>query len=306
MPRRHRPAALDAVAELAREGIAAALADPESLFAAGRVVKDSRTSKVAFVDRPEGAFVAKRFNAKGRFPGWRNVLRTSPALRSWYNGHALLDRGLPTPRPWLVVQRRAAGRADGYLLAECIADGVELQECVRATTHSALSDLIDAAGRLVRTMHERGVNHRDLKAANVLVSPAGCSLIDLVGVRVGSSVSRARRVQNLARLNASFLGEPRRHANEPSALPANVLELGLVRPRTMEGLVAERRGGDGPESATQPPQRPASPLTCASSSSVWPVETNCAGWVGPERAGQTGVGRVKFHPAARPPTEPPT
>jgi serine/threonine protein kinase len=65
---------------------------------------------------------------------------------------------------------------------------------------------------MVRTMHDRAVSHRDLKAANILLKHAAADpeaavpvLIDLVGVRVGRRVSFRQRCRELARINASFL-----------------------------------------------------------------------------------------------------
>src|SRR5262249_20816514 len=94
---------------------------------------------------------------------------------------------------------------------------------------------LDEIARLVRELHRWGYSQRDLKAANILVSrhrhpslspfqpieetsgPVPNSLpwpatsawfIDLVGVQRSDHVPFQRRVQNLARLNASFLQTP--------------------------------------------------------------------------------------------------
>jgi hypothetical protein len=94
-----------------------------------------------------------------------------------------------------------------------------------------LRRLIDQVARLVGQLHHRQLSHRDLKAANLLVSPAACVVtgrglapmegsgvgavgadqvwfIDLVGVRRHGKLRRQRRIQNLARLHASFLAHP--------------------------------------------------------------------------------------------------
>jgi serine/threonine protein kinase len=56
-------------------------------------------------------------------------------------------------------------------------------------------------------MHDRGVSHRDLKAANILLEHGTDPVfIDLVGVRLGSPPSFKQRTKELARINASFLG----------------------------------------------------------------------------------------------------
>jgi hypothetical protein len=64
-------------------------------------------------------------------------------------------------------------------------------------------------------LHHRHLSHRDLKAANLLVSPAAGGgggdevwFIDLVGVRRQRKLRRRRRLQNLARLHASFRSHP--------------------------------------------------------------------------------------------------
>ncbi len=83
---------------------------------------------------------------------------------------------------------------------------------------------------VLRELHRRCLSHRDLKAANILVSRDKSSiyspfsdsawttanqtllpifatsvwLIDLVGVRRYRWLSRRRKIQNLTRLNASF------------------------------------------------------------------------------------------------------
>jgi hypothetical protein len=90
--------------------------------------------------------------------------------------------------------------------------------------------VIDQVARLIRVMHARHLSHRDLKAANLLVSTAfwavsakgtrdlvaggeggdpGCVwFIDLVGVRRHLKLRRRRRIQNLTRLHASFHSHP--------------------------------------------------------------------------------------------------
>jgi tRNA A-37 threonylcarbamoyl transferase component Bud32 len=74
-----------------------------------------------------------------------------------------------------------------------------------------LRDRIPALARLIRQLHERGLAHRDLKAANILTSERAGDprfwFIDLVGVR-RMSINAKRRAQNLARLLASFAEHP--------------------------------------------------------------------------------------------------
>ena len=201
-----------AVRELPETFLERLLADPDAPFAdpSFRVLKDSRSSTVIEypVPTPTGIAIAiyKRFRVKSSLALLKNGLRSSAALRSWDYGHNLLDRGLPTARPLLVLHRRRYGMpAEGYLLTERVPSARELDVAVAAGPRRAW---FDSLGRLIRDMHEKQVAHRDLKAANILMSGDQPVLIDLVGVEPGQPVARAIRIKNLARLNASFLRSP--------------------------------------------------------------------------------------------------
>ena len=112
---------------------------------------------------------------------------------------------------------------EGYLLTEKIPDALDLRGYLAAlgalpSPHCrlALRRCIDQAARLVRGLHVRHLSQRDLKSVNILVSGSpdpegsqvGLWLIDLVGVRQHRRMPRARKVQNLARLHASFHDQP--------------------------------------------------------------------------------------------------
>jgi tRNA A-37 threonylcarbamoyl transferase component Bud32 len=226
-----------AVADLDDAALAPFLADPDAPFRQPGAVllKDSPESTVALIDLPSPAgprrLIYKRFAGGGWLRSLAGLVRQAPAVRSFVSGHGLRHRGLPTPRPLAVWQRHRFGLPrEGYLLTEALPDAVGLREHVgRLTTRADLHRLIDVVARLVAGLHARRLSHRDLKASNLLVSPAAWSpcaerheaaaapvmggapqvwFIDLVGVRRHRRLSRRRRVQNVARLAASFLGHP--------------------------------------------------------------------------------------------------
>jgi tRNA A-37 threonylcarbamoyl transferase component Bud32 len=227
-----------AVADLDPEALSALLADPDGPFCRPGIVllKDSPSSTVAEFDFPVAGVVRrviyKRFRVTRWSDPWAALFRRTPALRSWINGHGLRHRGLPTARPLAVFHRRRFGLAyEGYLLTEKIPSAMDLHRYVDslgrlapAEQRYALRRLIDQVARLIREMHRRRLSHRDLKAANVLVTSGKCRLadtsmhathhsplttpslwlIDLVGLTSRHRLSRSCRVQNLARLHASF------------------------------------------------------------------------------------------------------
>lgn len=69
---------------------------------------------------------------------------------------------------------------------------------------AAIRNEIEAIACLVREFHRRQLSHRDLKASNILRADQQFWLIDMVGVRIYRRLPMQRRVQNLARLHASF------------------------------------------------------------------------------------------------------
>ncbi len=190
------------------------LTDPDALFDAPGTVtlKDSPSSTVAALEVGGRAFVLKRFRVKTPLVRLKNAVRPTAALRSWTLGRNLLDRGLPTARPLLMVERyRTCCPAEGYVAFEKLDDVADLAEAVRRTTdRRVLHDWAGKLGRLLRAMHEREVAHRDLKAPNVVMlgvsDPATARpvLLDLVGVTVGVRVGVAVRRRDLARLAVSF------------------------------------------------------------------------------------------------------
>jgi tRNA A-37 threonylcarbamoyl transferase component Bud32 len=229
-----------AVVELDALALAPLLADPDAPFARSdvTVLKDSPTSSVVEFDLPAGTqsrrVIYKRFPVGSWTDPFVSLVRPTPALRSYILGHGLRLRCLPTPRPLAVWHRFRQGmRHEGYLLTEKVPDALDLFAFVGSLDalppsqrQAALRRLIDQVAQLVGTLHHRHLSHRDLKAANLLVSteqwfasgrgtkecgPGPISplamqvwFIDLVGVRRHRKLRRHRRLQNLARLHASF------------------------------------------------------------------------------------------------------
>lgn len=214
----HAGARAWAVRDLPVELLTNLMADPDQPFTQPiKLLKHSRSSTVAEIERvidgQPRRLIWKRFMVTKWSDPWLHVARATPALRSWVNGHRLLESGLPTARPLAVVQRHHLGLPrECYLLTEKLPDTVDLRSYVVGLGNDrrrALTEQVARVAQLLRELHRRQLSHRDLKAANLLVGKDGrLFLIDLVGLERWRKLPHSRQVQNLARLYASFHGNP--------------------------------------------------------------------------------------------------
>jgi tRNA A-37 threonylcarbamoyl transferase component Bud32 len=217
--------------------VRALMDDPEALFGrpGARLVKDSRTTTVVEATLPVGGrpmpVIYKRFNRKKGLDPLLNLFRPSRAWRAWQAGQHLVSRGLPTPRNLAILARAGRGPRlskvhflphEMYLVTvkaePSITLGDYLREALPAldphSRRARIRALTTALARLIRTLHDRSLSDRDLKASNILIEgdPGAdeprLSLIDLVGVQLVHPLPRDRRIQNLARLRVSLATIP--------------------------------------------------------------------------------------------------
>ena len=238
------------------------LADPEALIRAeGSVIlKDSRTALVAETTIPVKGrptrVILKRFNSKKLLEGLLNRVRTSRGGRAWQAGQHLKSRGIATPDnlAYLVVAPRGLrgwfGARREYLVQIKAEPAVTLGDYAKeilphypeADRRRQIEALTLALARTLRTLHDRSLSNRDMKAANILIlgDPAAdepiLSLIDLVGVQVRHPLPAGRRLQNLARLQISLSDVPGRTRTDSLRFLRTYLPWGLSARNDWKGI----------------------------------------------------------------------
>jgi hypothetical protein len=166
-----------------------------------------------------------------------------------------IRRGLATPAPvGLLVARAGPALYRGWLAVEEVADARDLGTLLSGNSAGA-EPALEAAMRVVRAMHDRGIEHPDLNVGNLLLAPRASGgleawVIDLDRARVHPGpLAFARRQRALRRLERSFvksrLPEPaeaeirngfyRRYAEGDAAL-AHRLERGRFTGRALIAL----------------------------------------------------------------------
>lgn len=186
--------------------------------------KNSHSAQVCRAVLPhEGealAVIIKRPRARNAWRWFAQLWPPSRGRRGWAIGHALLHRDIATARPLAMLERRWGPLVrDSLLITEALPGAVDLESHLRAEygrrTPAEWRQLKNTLAELlawhVRVFHERGFEHRDCKASNILVVPHDAPKllwIDLDGVRRALWRVRPRRQRALARLYVSLGGLP--------------------------------------------------------------------------------------------------
>ncbi|HEX4147714.1 MAG TPA: lipopolysaccharide kinase InaA family protein [Pirellulales bacterium] len=158
----------------------------------------------------------QRLPARPWWHAWSMRTGRSRALWSWYVGHALLERGIATPRPLAVrVPRSWDAGSPSYLATTWIDGAVDLESYARrlATADSTerlarSAQCARSLGRLLGRMHAWRIAQRELTARNLLVREQPDSLevwlANVGSIRLRRRLTYREQVQNLARLAASL------------------------------------------------------------------------------------------------------
>lgn len=129
----------------------------------------------------------------------RTPLEASRAFREWRLLAHVVIQGLPVPRPVAarVVATGLVVRQD--LITHRVADATTLAAALDA------GDTVDweAVGRAIGRLHAAGIDHADLNAHNLLLSPLGVTVIDLDRGRLRALAHRWQE-DDLRRLRRSL------------------------------------------------------------------------------------------------------
>jgi len=171
------------------------------------VLKSDERVRISRVDSGERRVIVKESPARGLARSIADALRGSAGRRAWRAGHGLRARGIGAAQPLAFLEERRLGLPRRSLVVlEDLRPAPDAFEASRREPEAAL----DALARLAVRLHQRGVDHGDLKCTNVhLIGPAPfrAELVDLEGVRFRIRVPEPARVEALAQLNASLPDE---------------------------------------------------------------------------------------------------
>jgi tRNA A-37 threonylcarbamoyl transferase component Bud32 len=180
----------------------------------GRLLKDDARTRVTAIALADGReVIVKEYRTGGLARRLEDLVRPAAPLREWRAAHELALRGVAAPAALGLVLPAALAVASAFVVLEAI-DGAEpvnryvLRRCADAVARPQRLRLLHSVADLLCSLHERGIEHRDLKGSNLLVRERGegfeLFLVDLAEVRFSPRVVEARRLEALAQLNASM------------------------------------------------------------------------------------------------------
>ncbi len=180
----------------------------------GPILKSSEKSVVTIVER-EGkeSLCVKENSFVNMLYVLRNLFRKSRSLKSWIASNGLIVRGIDTPLPRAVVEKKVGPFViKSYIISSFMNEAKELNDYINVFKSPAQiknkSAFIKACADALKNLHSKGIYHSDLKSNNILVTESEKDIwnfyfIDLDRVLFRKDLSFYQRANNLAQLNAS-------------------------------------------------------------------------------------------------------
>jgi tRNA A-37 threonylcarbamoyl transferase component Bud32 len=178
------------------------------------IVKIDRRTECYKVEAGGKAFFVKILRVQSPAHALADSVRGSRGRRAWFAGNALVRRGIATPLPLALVERRVLFPYESVQIAEWIEGATTLQEVSRDIgrwfpTIAARRAFIGRLARFVASLQLQEIDHDDLATKNILLSrdasgAESLRVIDLEAVRsLGVHLPRERLLRALMQLDDS-------------------------------------------------------------------------------------------------------
>jgi hypothetical protein len=183
-----------------------------------RVVKQGPHRIVYRVELPGLCFYVKHNFIHDQRAWLRQLVRPSKARIEFDRVLAALDRGIPTISPLAVAEQETqVGSGESILITQSLEDCIPLHFFLAAVLPTYPEPraarlrqyLATELGKLVARIHEAGILHHDLHAANLLVrvdadDRVQLFVIDLLAVKIGAPLDWNASQENLVTMNCWF------------------------------------------------------------------------------------------------------
>jgi len=174
------------------------------------IKRSSKSMLTTHVLAPGGILCVKGYARRGVLHALAGLLRKSRAMKSWIAANGLIVRGLLTPQPLAVIEKRFGPFVrENFYICRWLDSARELNAYItsRQWPRADREKFIRALAETLAGLHAKGVYHADLKSNNILVRENRRAwdflFIDLDRVSFSRPLTFERRANNLAQINAS-------------------------------------------------------------------------------------------------------
>ena len=181
----------------------------------GTLIKRSEKSIITIIERAGKAPLCIKEN---RFVNLlyalKNLFRRSRAMKSWIAANGLKVRGIDTPLPLAVIEKRSGPFVkESYMITCFMKNAKEANDYITIFKDPAQKKnkpaFIKAFAAAFKKLHDQGIYHADLKSNNILIKESDDPhwkfyFVDLDRVFFKKAISFYQRANNLAQLNASI------------------------------------------------------------------------------------------------------
>ena len=182
-------------------------ANLDDIIENGNRQKYSKKSTASLFNVNGETFFAKhvRFYQKAFGLRFRYFVQPSRSYWTAVVAKRIEEAGIGTPKVYAVGERRTLQLiSDSYIITEALKDAHTATEVVRKQPNSF--DLLQRAGKLLRSLHDAGITHGDIKLANFYVQGDSMGFWDLDSALVFNSHTPSKWIiRDLGRLLSSFI-----------------------------------------------------------------------------------------------------
>ena len=182
-------------------------ANLDDIIENGNRQKYSKKSTASLFSVNSETFFAKHVRCYQKAFGLRFRYFVQPSRSYWTAVVAkrIEEAGIGTPKVYAVGERRTLQLiSDSYIITEALKDAHTATEVVRKQPNSF--DLLQRAGKLLRSLHDAGITHGDIKLANFYVQGDSMGFWDLDSALVFNSHTPSKWIiRDLGRLLSSFI-----------------------------------------------------------------------------------------------------
>lgn len=166
--------------------------------------------EIPFREIPKKVVVKYNF-CRGFFDMLKKTFLGTRCRRAWIAANGLIVRGIPTPQPIALIEKKSFGfTKDNLLLTEYVDGLLSVNDYISKYFNNNLNKkkrlFTEELARLVRLFHDTGIYHGDLSGRNILVKERQRKnweifITDLDAASLWKKLTLKRQLKNLSQIN---------------------------------------------------------------------------------------------------------